>query len=110
MKHGLLQVLKCDPVGIFLILIDQLIDRTRGRKATFFEDGIVAHIMFADPITQELADPLAAAAHGLAFFGLAGELAGKTAKGPGSFMTAILDALYQITPDDVVDGCRISEG
>ena len=55
-------------------------------------------------------DPLAAAAHGLAFFGLAGELAGKTAKGPGSFMTAILDALYQITPDDVVDGCRISEG
>ena len=55
-------------------------------------------------------DPLMAAANGLAFFGLAGELAGKTAHGPGSFMTAILDALYQITPDDVVAGCKISEG
>lgn len=44
------------------VVIDQLIDRTRGRKATFFEDGIVAHIMFADPITRELAGPVADAA------------------------------------------------
>jgi 5'-methylthioadenosine phosphorylase len=44
------------------VVIDQLIDRTRGRKATFFEDGIVAHIMFADPITAELAGPVADAA------------------------------------------------
>jgi 5'-methylthioadenosine phosphorylase len=44
------------------VVIDQLIDRTRGRKATFFEDGVVAHIMFADPITEELAGPLADAA------------------------------------------------
>jgi len=44
------------------VVIDQIIDRTRGRRATFFENGIVAHIMFADPITRELAEPLAAAA------------------------------------------------
>jgi 5'-methylthioadenosine phosphorylase len=44
------------------VVIDQIIDRTRGRKATFFEGGIVAHVVFADPITKELAKPLAAAA------------------------------------------------
>jgi 5'-methylthioadenosine phosphorylase len=44
------------------VVIDQVIDRTKGRAATFFEDGVVAHIMFADPITAELAGPLAAAA------------------------------------------------
>lgn len=55
-------------------------------------------------------DPLMAAAHGLAFFGLAGELAGQTAKGPGSFMSAILDALYLISPNDIAAGCKISEG
>jgi 5'-methylthioadenosine phosphorylase len=44
------------------VVIDQIIDRTRGRKATFFEGGIVAHVVFADPITKELAAPLAAAA------------------------------------------------
>jgi 5'-methylthioadenosine phosphorylase len=44
------------------VVIDQLIDRTKSRDATFFEDGIVAHIMFADPITAELAGPLADAA------------------------------------------------
>jgi len=55
-------------------------------------------------------DPLSAAATALAYFGLAGELAARTALGPGSFMTGILDALYQITPDDIVAGCKIVEG
>ncbi len=40
----------------------------------------------------------------------AGEVAGRTAKGPGSFMTALLDALYQITPDDIVAECKIIDG
>lgn len=44
------------------VVIDQHIDRTQGRAATFFEDGIVGHVMFADPITPELAAPLTAAA------------------------------------------------
>ena len=55
-------------------------------------------------------DPLTAAATGLAFFGLAGERAGETARGPGSFMTALVDALYQIGPDDIVAGCKIIGG
>lgn len=44
------------------VVIDQHIDRTKTRDATFFEDGLVGHVMFADPITQELAGPLADAA------------------------------------------------
>ena len=55
-------------------------------------------------------DPLAAAAGGLAFIGLAGERAAVGAKGPGSFMIGMLDALYTITPDDLIKGCRIIEG
>ncbi len=38
---------------------DQLIDRTRGRINTFFEDGVVVHVAFADPFCRQLA-PLVA--------------------------------------------------
>ena len=55
------------------------------------------------------ADYLSAAASALAFFGLAGEMAGKTAKGPGSFMIHLLDALYTMTPEQLEQGCRINE-
>jgi hydroxyethylthiazole kinase len=55
------------------------------------------------------ADYLTAAATALAFFGLAGEMAGKTAKGPGSFMIHLLDALYTMTPEQLEQGCRINE-
>lgn len=54
-------------------------------------------------------DPVTAAATGLAFFGLAGEKAGESAKGPGTMMTAILDALYLLSSDDVYAGCRINQ-
>lgn len=37
-----------------MVVPDQLIDRTRGRASTFFGDGLVAHIGFADPFCQEL--------------------------------------------------------
>lgn len=55
------------------------------------------------------ADYLTAAGTALAFFGLAGEIAGKTAKGPGSFMIHLLDALYTMTPEQLDEGCRINE-
>lgn len=46
-----------------LLLVDQFIDRTRGaRKDTFFGDGIVAHVNFADPLCGRLSESLAAAA------------------------------------------------
>lgn len=52
-------------------------------------------------------DPVSATATALAFFGLAGEVAGQKAKAPGSFMIRILDALYTITPEELRAGCRI---
>jgi hydroxyethylthiazole kinase len=54
-------------------------------------------------------DPFSAAATALAFFGMAGEAAGKKAKAPGSFMIEMLDALYLITPEKLQSGCRIEE-
>ncbi len=38
------------------VIADQLIDRTAKRITTFFEDGIVAHISFADPFCKTLSD------------------------------------------------------
>jgi len=37
-----------------LIIPDQLIDRTRHRVSSFFQDGIVAHVQFADPFCSVL--------------------------------------------------------
>jgi len=42
-----------------IVIPDQFIDRTnRGRISTFFGDGIVAHISFADPVCPVIADAL----------------------------------------------------
>ncbi|MCK4901720.1 MAG: S-methyl-5'-thioadenosine phosphorylase [Thermoplasmatales archaeon] len=38
------------------VIVDQLIDRTAKRISTFFEDGIVAHVGFADPFCKILSD------------------------------------------------------
>jgi hydroxyethylthiazole kinase len=54
-------------------------------------------------------DYLTAAATALAFFGLAGEMAGEAANGPGTFMIHLLDTLYTMTPEQLEKGCRISE-
>ncbi|MBM3139992.1 MAG: S-methyl-5'-thioadenosine phosphorylase [Chloroflexi bacterium] len=43
------------------VVPDQVIDRTRGRQSTFFGDGLVAHIGFADPFCPELSSALARA-------------------------------------------------
>jgi len=53
---------------------------------------------------------LEAAAAGLAFFGLAGELAGEKANSPGSFLVSLLDALYEITPQEFKERARLEEG
>ncbi len=36
-----------------VVLIDQFIDRTHHRQATFFGEGIAAHVSLADPICEE---------------------------------------------------------
>jgi len=45
-----------------IVIPDQLIDRTRHRADTFFEDGIVAHVAFAEPFCPDMRQALAVAA------------------------------------------------
>ena len=41
-----------------LVIPDQFIDRTMQRKRTFFDQGVVAHIPFSDPICPRVAEGL----------------------------------------------------
>ena len=45
-----------------IVAVDQFIDRTRHRHDTFFGDGIVVHVSFADPVGAALRESLVAAA------------------------------------------------
>ncbi len=47
--------------GTFVI-VDQFIDRTRGRASSFFGPGCVAHVAFANPVSPVLADAIEQAA------------------------------------------------
>jgi len=60
---GVTHILAVSAVGIMkesihpgdMVIPDQLFDRTRGTRAnTFFGDGIVGHVMFADPFCPEM--------------------------------------------------------
>ena len=70
-KLGVEQVISVSAVGSLreeirpgdMVVLDQLIDRTQGRSSTFFGDGIVAHISFAEPFCTELRKCLVAAAN-----------------------------------------------
>ncbi len=62
---GVTHVLAVSAVGIMkesikpgdMVVPDQLFDRTRGlRENTFFGEGIVGHVMFADPFCPEMRD------------------------------------------------------
>ncbi len=46
--------LREDLAPMDIVLPDQFIDRTRGRVSTFFGEGLVAHIAFADPVCPDL--------------------------------------------------------
>jgi 5'-methylthioadenosine phosphorylase len=44
------------------VVVDQLIDLTKRRVSTFFEDGVVGHVGFADPVCAVTSSALARAA------------------------------------------------
>jgi hydroxyethylthiazole kinase len=52
-------------------------------------------------------DPLAAAAAALGYYGLAGEEAARISNGPGSFQTALYDALYNLSEDTMLERLKI---
>jgi hydroxyethylthiazole kinase len=53
-------------------------------------------------------DAFAAAVHGLALIGVAGELAAERARGPGSLQLELLDALYALDAATLEARCRIT--
>jgi 5'-methylthioadenosine phosphorylase len=66
-KLGVKRIISASAVGslklelkpLDIVIPDQIFDRTRIRDSTFFEDGIVAHIGFADPFCPEMNSILA---------------------------------------------------
>ena len=48
--------LRVDLKPLDIVLPDQFFDRTHGRPSTFFGQGIVAHVSFADPVCPDLMD------------------------------------------------------
>ncbi|MFT5290869.1 MAG: 5'-methylthioadenosine phosphorylase [Planctomycetota bacterium] len=69
-RLGVTRILSISAVGSLredmhpgdFVVIDQFIDRTRHRKDTFFGDGVVAHVMFADPVCEHVRQALLASA------------------------------------------------
>jgi 5'-methylthioadenosine phosphorylase len=45
-----------------IVIPDQIIDRTKGRISTFFGNGVVVHVSFAEPFCPQLSDVLYQAA------------------------------------------------
>lgn len=45
-----------------IVVVDQFFDRTKGRVASFFGDGVVGHVEFADPVCPDLSNTLYMAA------------------------------------------------
>src|SRR5258708_6039179 len=68
-KLGVERIISLSAVGslkeehkpLDFVIPDQFFDRTRGRISTFFGEGLVAHVSFADPICPHLADVVDAA-------------------------------------------------
>ena len=89
------------------VLPDQFVDRTRGRVATFFGDGLVAHISFAHPVCSQLAG----VAH------TAAKTAGITAKIGGTYLcmegpafsTLAESQLYRSWGMDVIGMTNLTE-
>jgi len=99
--------LREDIEPLHLVVPDQLIDRTRGRRSTFFGEGLVAHIAFADPFCPEVRPALVTA----------GRQAGATAHNGGTyvaiegpaFSTRAESNLYRTCGADVIGMTALPE-
>jgi hydroxyethylthiazole kinase len=69
--------------------------------------GCAASALIAACLAVE-SDPLTATAAALTAFGVAGEVAGARASGPGGFAVAILDALYDLDADTIIEKARVT--
>ncbi len=89
-----------------LVVPDQIIDRTKARVSTFFGDGLVAHVGFADPFCADLRRDALDAAHGLTTVHDGGAYV--VIEGP-QFSTRAESALYRSWGADVIGMTALPE-
>ncbi len=89
------------------VIPDQFFDRTRHRADTFFGEGIVVHVSFADPVCPELARMVEAACQG---FGVSGKRGGTylCMEGP-QFSTQAESNVYRSWGMDVIGMTNLQE-
>ena len=99
--------LKAEHPPLRFVLPDQFIDRTQGRKATFFGDGLVAHVGFADPTCARLRRTVAKACEAA---GVAVHSGGTyvNMEGP-AFSTRAESNLYRSWGADVIGMTNLTE-
>ena len=89
-----------------LVIPDQIIDRTKARVSTFFGDGLVAHVGFADPFCSVLRQSALDAASGLTTAHDGGIYV--VIEGP-QFSTRAESALYRSWNADVIGMTALPE-
>ncbi len=114
-KLGVERIISLSAVGslkeehkpLDFVLPDQFFDRTRGRVSTFFGEGLVAHISFADPICTHLAGVVHEAC---AAAGVGAKLGGTylCMEGP-AFSTKAESNLYRSWGMDVIGMTNLQE-
>ncbi len=99
--------LKEEHAPLDILLPDQFVDRTRGRISTFFGNGIVAHVSFADPVCPDLLDQVYRAARAA---GVAAKKGGTylCMEGP-AFSTRAESNLYRSWDMDVIGMTNLQE-
>ena len=90
-----------------VVVLDQLIDRTRRRALSFFGDGVVAHVGFADPFCEGLREAWIVGAKE-AGLGVAGRGTYLNMEGP-QFSTRAESRLHQQLGCDVVGMTNATE-
>ena len=93
-----------------MVVPDQFIDRTRHRIDTFFGDGIVAHIGFANPVCDQLANVLLESAQAVCPDGITVHGGGTYVciEGP-AFSTVAESLLYKSWNADAIGMTNVTE-
>ena len=89
------------------VVIDQFVDRTRHRVDTFFGDGVVAHVAFADPVCPQLSETMTVACKKAAVVGKRGGTY-VCMEGP-QFSTKAESNLYRSWGADVIGMTNLQE-
>ena len=89
------------------VIPDQFIDRTFGRQATFFGEGIVAHVAFGDPVCATVAEAIFGGAESV---GVTSKMGGVYVcmEGP-QFSTRAESNLYRSWGADVIGMTNLQE-